>query len=187
MKQCHVLNISFILAPKIVIYNNACALPRYALNRNPGFFRETKFLVNRFHWHNHTGKWRINIVIINSITVFGNIVILHFLLYYNICVIERRIWIADHAWLILISGCCGGYNINAYDHLKTINTQVEEQRNTTLVKLKSSISYQHQDKFFLSLQTFLSFRNIIHSLQLREALTNSGFIIKQLVHVSFLK
>ncbi|XP_067946816.1 uncharacterized protein [Watersipora subatra] len=125
----------FQVAPKIVIYDNACALPRCALNRNPGFFRETKFLVDRFHWHNHTG-------------------------------------------------CCGGYNINAYDHLKTINTQVAGQQNATLVKLKSFISYQHQDNFFL-LQTFLSFRNMTHSLQLREALTNCELIIKQLV--SFLK
>ena len=45
----------FILAPKVIIYDNACNLHTYALNRDPLFFRYTKFVVDRFHWKNHTG------------------------------------------------------------------------------------------------------------------------------------
>jgi hypothetical protein len=45
----------FILAPKIIVYDNACNLHSYCLNRDPLFFKETKFLVDRFHWKNHRG------------------------------------------------------------------------------------------------------------------------------------
>ena len=45
----------FFTAPKLVIYDNACSLMDYCMNRDPGFFRNTKFLVDRFHWKNHTG------------------------------------------------------------------------------------------------------------------------------------
>lgn len=43
------------LAPSIVIYDNACALHAYCLNRDPTFFQNTVFLVDRLHWDNHTG------------------------------------------------------------------------------------------------------------------------------------
>lgn len=42
-------------APKVVIYDFACALHEYCLNRLPGFFKNTLFLVDRLHWKNH--KW----------------------------------------------------------------------------------------------------------------------------------
>ncbi len=45
-------------APDVIIYDNACNLHAYCLNRNPKFFQKTWFLVDRF---NHTG-------IINHIT-----------------------------------------------------------------------------------------------------------------------
>jgi hypothetical protein len=47
---------SLILTPKIIVYDNACNLHSYCLNRNPTCFKETKFLVDRFHWKNHRGK-----------------------------------------------------------------------------------------------------------------------------------
>lgn len=43
-------------APSTVIYDNACNLHNYALNRAPLFFKDTWFLIDRFHWRNHTGK-----------------------------------------------------------------------------------------------------------------------------------
>ena len=50
MKSC-----TISLAPSIVIYDNACNLRQYVLNREPEFFKHTKFLVDRFHWGNHKG------------------------------------------------------------------------------------------------------------------------------------
>lgn len=40
--------------PEVVIYDFACALEEYASNRDPWWFRNTLFLIDRFHWPNHT-------------------------------------------------------------------------------------------------------------------------------------
>ena len=45
----------FLAAPKAIVYDNSCNLHQYSLNRDPGFFTSTSFLVDRFHWKNHTG------------------------------------------------------------------------------------------------------------------------------------
>ena len=37
------------------MYDNSCNLHDYCLNRDPGFFKNTKFFVDRFHWVNHKG------------------------------------------------------------------------------------------------------------------------------------
>jgi hypothetical protein len=39
----------------MIVYDNACNLHTYALNRTPVFFRDTSFRVDRLHWRNHTG------------------------------------------------------------------------------------------------------------------------------------
>ncbi|XP_066910086.1 uncharacterized protein [Clytia hemisphaerica] len=44
----------FQKSPRYIVYDNNCSLHAYCLNRDPVFFRETKFLVDRFHWKNHT-------------------------------------------------------------------------------------------------------------------------------------
>ena len=41
-------------APLVVIYDFACLLQEYCLNREPLFFKNTRFYVDRFHWFNHT-------------------------------------------------------------------------------------------------------------------------------------
>ena len=43
----------FKVAPKVVVYDFACALQDYCLNRQPEHFKNTAFLVDRFHWFNH--------------------------------------------------------------------------------------------------------------------------------------
>ncbi|KAL3859909.1 hypothetical protein ACJMK2_010093, partial [Sinanodonta woodiana] len=50
-----ILRIRFMISPKLVIYDNACNLHNYCLNRDSVFFHETWFLVDRFHWCNHKG------------------------------------------------------------------------------------------------------------------------------------
>ena len=47
----------YFIAPSVVIYDNACSLHEYALNRDPWFFKDTQFLVDRFHLTNHTGMF----------------------------------------------------------------------------------------------------------------------------------
>ena len=40
-------------APKVVVYDFACSLEEYCLNRDPVWFRDTLFVIDRFHWKNH--------------------------------------------------------------------------------------------------------------------------------------
>ena len=41
------------VAPKVVVYDFACALQHYCMNRQPAHFKDTMILVDRFHWFNH--------------------------------------------------------------------------------------------------------------------------------------
>ena len=43
----------FDVAPRIVVYDNACHLHRACLSREPHFFSNTFFVVDRLHWGNH--------------------------------------------------------------------------------------------------------------------------------------
>lgn len=45
----------FCTAPEVVIYDNGCNLHSYSLNREPDHFTSTWFVIDRFHWPNHTG------------------------------------------------------------------------------------------------------------------------------------
>ncbi|XP_070541358.1 uncharacterized protein [Ptychodera flava] len=46
----------FEVAPKLIVYDNACKLHQYCLNREPVFFQNTIFCVDRLHWKNHKGR-----------------------------------------------------------------------------------------------------------------------------------
>ncbi|XP_046858810.1 uncharacterized protein LOC124452271 [Xenia sp. Carnegie-2017] len=50
-----ILRTRFSEAPELVIYDNACKLHEYCLNRDPAFFKKSKFIVDKFHWRNHSG------------------------------------------------------------------------------------------------------------------------------------
>jgi hypothetical protein len=41
-------------APPLVIFDHSCKLFIYAATRQPGFFARSMFMVDRFHWDNHT-------------------------------------------------------------------------------------------------------------------------------------
>ena len=47
--------------PKIVVYYYACGLHQYCMSRRPELFADTLFLVDEFHWTNHTcePKYRV--------------------------------------------------------------------------------------------------------------------------------
>jgi len=40
---------------RVIIYDNACKLHQYCLNREPHFFQNTLFAVDRFHRRGHVG------------------------------------------------------------------------------------------------------------------------------------
>jgi hypothetical protein len=44
----------FMEAPQYVVYDFGCALQEYCLNRAPDFFKDTQFVVDRFHWLGHS-------------------------------------------------------------------------------------------------------------------------------------
>ena len=98
------------LAPKLVVYDNSCKLQVYALNRDPGFFSGTRFLVDRFHWRNHTG-------------------------------------------------CAPSYSLDLFPHLSSLNSQVTEQVNSGLSKLKTQLSFMTRENFLRHCQLFLFLRN----------------------------
>ena len=45
----------FTVVPKLIIYDNACKLYQYCLDKEPAFFGHTQFAVDRFHWGGHIG------------------------------------------------------------------------------------------------------------------------------------
>ncbi|XP_076110329.1 uncharacterized protein LOC143079061 [Mytilus galloprovincialis] len=100
----------FKKAPSVIIYDNACNLQNYALNRDPAFFKETKFVVDNLHWKNH-------------------------------------------------KGCSKVYHAKEHPSLSGINTQMVEQNNSKLQKLKSQLSYMNYDNFILHLKFFLWYCN----------------------------
>lgn len=53
-KIYEVLLTRFKLLPSVIIYDNACNLQEYILNRAPWQFRRTQFFVDHFHFFSHT-------------------------------------------------------------------------------------------------------------------------------------
>ena len=88
----------FKVAPKVVVYNFACSLQDYSLNRQPEHFRDTMFLVDRFHWFNHVSWAR-------------------------------------------------SYNLSLYSEHMYLNSQIAEQCNSALTRIKCSVSQMKQTTF----------------------------------------
>ncbi|KAL3868521.1 hypothetical protein ACJMK2_041322 [Sinanodonta woodiana] len=88
----------FRKAPNLVVYDNACSLHVYSLNKDPVFFKDTSFRVDSLHFRNHTA--------------------------------------------------CGlSYELKAYPQFCKLNSQVVEQSNSRLQRLKGSLSYITQNNF----------------------------------------
>lgn len=56
---------------------------------------------------------------------------------------------------IFFTGCAIGYMALMYPFLSHVNTQLVEQNNSKLKKLKSSLSYMNPDNFMDTLNFFL--------------------------------
>ena len=60
---------------------------------------------------------------------------------------------------ILFSACADSYNVSKYPGFEKINTQVNEQKNSTLKVLKSQLSYMTEDNFLKHCKIFMWQRN----------------------------
>ena len=116
MAQCEspklpfqILFTRFPQAPHVIVYDNGCKLHVYCLNQEPGYFQNTLFLVDRFHWRGHTG-------------------------------------------------CSSGYNLDLYGEplLKTLNSQINEQANADLQKIRGQLAYMTPANFHFHLSLFIS-------------------------------
>ena len=123
------------LAPKIVIYDNACNLQNYCLNRDPLFFKNTLFLVDRFHWKKLYRLVRI---------------VQH---YYPLQYLMRS------SFLIYLA-CAATYNTRMYTHLKYLNTEINEQQNAAVKRLKNQVSYMTAEHFISHCDLFFFNQNI---------------------------
>jgi hypothetical protein len=101
----------FTKAPQVIIYDFACNLQEYCLNRAPSFFKNTLFVIDKFHWGNHTS-------------------------------------------------CSLGYCMNAYTHMVNTNSQLAEQCNAAIKKIKPALSRMLQVNFMTSLRLFLHSWNL---------------------------
>ena len=63
---------------------------------------------------------------------------------------------------LLYTAACAGYNISSYPQYQNLNTQVVEQANSELGRIKSSLSYMNQRNFMKHLSLFLYFLNQRH-------------------------
>ena len=115
----HIFKTRFSHAP-LIIYDNACRFHVYCLNREPHFFENTQFAVDRFHWCSHIG-------------------------------------------------CSKGYSLDAYSQkqIKGINSQVNEQANLGLQKIRGQLAYMSVENFKIHCSLFfLALKNIGKSLDL---------------------
>ena len=98
----------FSTPPQVIIYDNACKLHAYCLNREPALYRYSRFFVDRFHWCGHVG-------------------------------------------------CSRRYCLDLYKSMdiKTINSQVNEQANSGLQRIRGQLAYMKQSNFMFTLSLFL--------------------------------
>ena len=94
----------FQTPPRNIIYDNACKLHVYCLNREPALYKETRFYVDRFHWRGHIG-------------------------------------------------CSQGYCLDMYHSMdiKALNSQVNEQANAGLQRIRGQLAYMTPSTFILTL------------------------------------
>lgn len=69
----------------------------------------------------------------------------------------------------ILLGCCQAYNISTYPEYETLNSQVNEQQNSTLKKLRSQLSYMGQDSFMAHCKLFFWYRNRLAAKKMSQA------------------
>lgn len=61
--------------------------------------------------------------------------------------------------IIMIIGCSVAYKMSDYPQYQGLNSQLVEQRNSTLHKIKSSLSYMNKENFLLHCSFYLWYWN----------------------------
>ncbi|XP_069105019.1 uncharacterized protein [Argopecten irradians] len=105
-----ILRSRFQKAPSLVVYDNACNLHTYCLNRDPLFFKDTQFRVDALHFRNH-------------------------------------------------KACGPSYELKGYPQHQSLNSQVVEQSNARLQRIKSQLSYMTQNNFMSHCKFYLWAQN----------------------------
>ena len=74
-----------------------------------------------------------------------------------------NIMVNDMFYSVSNAGCSVGYKLDAYPQFKGINSQTVEQSNSTLKRIKPSLSYMNAGNFMNHMQLYLWFRNLKQS------------------------
>ena len=109
-----IIRTRFKVAPGVIVYDNACKLHQYALLRELVYFKDTIFVVDKFHWKGHTA-------------------------------------------------CSLGYNLSIYEThelLHSLNSQINEQGNAGVQKLKGHLSYMTFGNFKFHVKLYYAIRNL---------------------------
>lgn len=72
---------------------------------------------------------------------------------------------------MIYAGCSEGYNLKLYPHLSQINTQIAEQSNAGLKRIKDQLSYMTAANFMSHVSLFLYNKNTERILKLNAELT----------------
>ena len=103
-----ILSTRFSCAPKLLVYDNCCNLFKYCMSRTPWLFKDTRFVVDRFHYRDHVG-------------------------------------------------CSEEFNMDTYEELKNMNSEISEQFNSgaRYGDLIECLSQKTQLHFMLDLQSYM--------------------------------
>ena len=127
----------FERAPAWIVYDNACTLHRYCLNREPVFFRDTRFKVDRMHMRGHTGcpeGYDLDKTPPEMLVVDPELV-------------RRR---AAERGVELTDADLRGCSVTVGD----LNSQSAEQANSRLNFVATTIMYMRQSNFMATLRYF---------------------------------
>ena len=127
-------------APQVIIYDNGCNLHNYCLNREPLFFKNSWFLVDRFHWPNHSGG----------------------------CFLMHLPKPNCFKFFFFLLACSVGYNLSSYPQFSAVNSQVVEQSNSLLKRIRSTVSYMSATNFVNHCALFFWYHNKTKSTWLYE-------------------
>ena len=74
-------------------------------------------------------------------------------------------------------GCCSSYDVRQHSDLDGVNTQVAEQSNSLLNRLKGMVSYMTEDNFLTHVKMFLAYRNTVRGYTASEPCEGEAAII----------
>ena len=99
------------VAPLIIIYDNSCNAKDFCDNREPEYFKDTHWFVDRTHYQHHIR-------------------------------------------------CTEGFDLDTFEHMGDVNSQVAEQVNSLLsTRIGTQVQYMTQEHFMISIRNFFEETN----------------------------